>query len=85
LQAFKASKSSLQEKMEGSSHKPQQHPSSAAAAAAAAAASVRFPKLLARYAKMLPCYDASNMLLLGKNSYSSPFLQAMLRAAAADE
>jgi hypothetical protein len=83
LQAFKTSKSSLQEKMEGSSHKPQHHLSSSSAAAAAA--SVRFPKLLARYAKMLPCYDASNMLLLGKNSYSSPFLQAMLRAAAADE
>eukprot|EP00879_Flechtneria_rotunda_P022286 GHRR01023514.1.p1 GENE.GHRR01023514.1~~GHRR01023514.1.p1 ORF type:complete len:288 (+),score=127.52 GHRR01023514.1:96-959(+) len=67
---LKSSRSSLQEKLEG--NRQQQQP-------------IRFPELLRRCAKMLPIYDASNMALLGKNSYSSPFLQAMLRAAAHNE
>lgn len=50
-----------------------------------AAAPLRFPALLRRYAKMLPLYEASSMMLLGKNSYSSPFVQAVLRAAAGDQ
>jgi hypothetical protein len=77
--AFKPGRSSLQQKMEGN----------APAAAAAAGQQqqqqgVRFPALLRRFAKMLPLYDAANMQLLGKNNYSGPFIQAVLRAAAAD-
>jgi hypothetical protein len=78
--AFKPGRSSLQQKMEGN----------APAAAAAAGQQqqqqqgVRFPALLRRFAKMLPLYDAANMQLLGKNNYSGPFIQAVLRAASGD-
>lgn len=69
--AFKSKRSSLQEKLSGR--------------CSVDVAPGRYPSLLRRYAKMLPCYDASNMSMLGKNSYSSPFIQAVLRAAAGDE
>jgi hypothetical protein len=78
LQAFKPGRSSLQQKMEGNTP-------AAAAAAGQQQQGVRFPALLRRFAKMLPLYDAANMQLLGKNNYSGPFIQAVLRAAAGDK
>jgi hypothetical protein len=44
----------------------------------------RFPRLLSRLARMLPCYDPPSMAVLAKNPYSGPFLQGVLRAAAGD-
>lgn len=43
-----------------------------------------FPALLSRLARMLPCYDPPSMAALAKNTYSGPFLQGVLRAAAGD-
>ena len=43
---------------------------------------MRFPALLQRMAKMLPCYDVAGMNTLAKNQYSGPFLQAVLKAVA---
>ncbi len=44
----------------------------------------RFPQLLSRLARMLPCYDPPSMAALAKNNYSGPFLQGVLRAVAGD-
>ena len=44
----------------------------------------RFPSLLSRLARMLPCYDPPSMATLAKNTYSGPFLQGVLRAVAGD-
>jgi hypothetical protein len=79
LQAFKPGRSSLQQKMEGNT------PAAAAGQQQQQQQGVRFPALLRRFAKMLPLYDAVNMQLLGKNNYSGPFIQAVLRAAAGDK
>lgn len=42
----------------------------------------RFPSLLSRLVRMLPCQDPPSMAVLAKNSYSGPFLQGILRAVA---
>jgi hypothetical protein len=68
----KGGKSALAEKMAGSG------------AGGAQAAPARYPDLLRRYARMMPIYEVSGMSQLAKNQYASPFLQAMLRAAASD-
>jgi hypothetical protein len=85
-------RSSLAEKL-GSSNAPQQQggcgaapPPSAAAGppAAPAAPRARFPGLLKRFVRSLPCHDPPAIAALGKNSAGGPLLQATLRAAAAD-
>ena len=52
--------------------------------AGAAAPPPRFPSLLSRLVRMLPCHDPPSMATLAKNSYSGPFLQGALRAVAGD-
>jgi len=49
-----------------------------------ATAPLRFPQLVSRLARMLPCYDPPSMAVLAKNTYSGPFLQGVLRAVAGD-
>jgi hypothetical protein len=69
---FGAQRSSLAEKLEGSS-------------VSGVIAAVRYPALLRRLVKCLPLFDPQQMSQLGKNTYGGPLLQAMLRAAATDE
>jgi hypothetical protein len=70
----KQPRSSLAEKLVSS--KPTQQQQQQAAA--------RFPGLLKRFVRALPCHDPPSIAALGKNSAGGPLLQATLRAAAHD-